>query len=183
MAKAFEVPSLADADSEYGALSERYTTLSNELAQISRDADDLEADIRARRAPAMRPGVAELIGETVDLSLLERPKRLRELRQRAADLEQAVEIIRRRRDDRLGAASLAACKIAKGEYAKRIGKFVAALEAAKFAYDEAESVLDALEREGVQIGYMPTARTSFFAGNDNGVTRFVSEAKGNGHVN
>lgn len=183
MAKAFNVPSLSEADSEYGALSERYTALSNELAEISREADDLEADIRARRAPSIRPGVAELIGETVDLTLLERPRRLRELRQRVGDLEQAAEIIRRRRDDRLSAASLAACKATKAEYVRRVGKFVDALQAAKAAYDAAEEVLDALEREGVQVGYMPPARSSFFAGAENGVTRFVLEARGNSNVN
>ncbi|MET3854424.1 hypothetical protein [Rhizobium sp. OAE497] len=183
MAKAsFAVPTLSEADSEYGTLSERYTALTNELAEISREADELEADMRARRAPSIRPGVAELIGEAVDLTLLERPRRLRELRQRAGDLEQAAEIIRRRRDDRLSAASLAACKATKAEYARRIGKFVDALQAAKAAYDAAEEVLDALEREGVQIGYMPPARSPFFAGTENGATRFVSEAWGNANV-
>jgi len=183
VAKALNVPTLAEADSEYGSLSERYTALSNELAEVSREADELEADMRARRAPSIRPGVAELIGEAVDLSLLERPKRLRELRQRAGDLEQAAEIIRRRRDDRLSAASLAACRATKAEYARRIGKFVGALQVAKAAYDAAEEVLDALEREGAQIGYMPPARSTFFAGAENGVTRFVSEAWGNSNVN
>jgi hypothetical protein len=183
MAKAFTVPTLAEADAEYGTLSERYTALSNELAGISREAEELEADIRARRAPSIRPGVAELIGEAVDVSLLERPRRPRELRQRAGDLEQAAEIIRRRRDDRLSAASLAACKATKAEYARRIGKFVDALHSAKAAYDEAETVLDALEREGAQVGYMPPARSPFFAGTENGVTRFVLEARGNSNVN
>ncbi len=183
MAKAFNVPSLSEADSEYGALSERYTVLTNELAGISREAEELEADIRARRAPSIRPNVAELIGDAVDLRLLERPRRLRELRQRAGDLEQAAEIIRRRRDDRLSAASLAACKATKAEYVRRVGKFVDALQAAKAAYDAAEEVLDALEREGVQVGYMPPARSSFFAAAENGVTRFVLEARGNSNVN
>ena len=68
MPKPFIVPTLAEADADYGSLSERYTALSNELAEISREADDLEADIRARRAPSIRPGVAELIGEAVELT-------------------------------------------------------------------------------------------------------------------
>ncbi len=182
MAKPFTVPSPADADAEYGTLDARYIALGEELSQVTKDADLLDADMRARPSPAIRIAVAELIGETVDTTLLDRSRRLKELRQRIADLEAAREIIRRKRDDRLGKASLAACTIAKTEYAKRIGKFIAALEAAKAAYDDADAVLDALEREGVQVTYMPPARSNFFAGSDSGLQRFIAEARSNGHV-
>ncbi|NKM55797.1 hypothetical protein GFL21_14870 [Rhizobium anhuiense] len=175
------MPSLAEADAEYAALCERYVALAEEHAQIIREADVLEADIRERKAPAIRPEVAELIGESVDTSLFQRPQRLRELRQRAANLEQAREIVRRHRDDRIGRASLLACNIAKAEYGKRVAKFIAALEAAKAAYDEADALLDALEREGAQVGYMPPARSIFFADSDNGLQRFIAEARSNGY--
>lgn len=176
------IPTLAEADSEYGALAAKYLQLANEQSVAQHEADALEADIRARKAPAIRPGIAELIGEVVDTTLLDRPRRLAELRQRVADLEAATDIIRRRRDDRRGIASVAACKLAKDEYGRRVAEFIAALQAAKQAYDAAEEILDGLEREDVQVGHMPPARTAFFAGNDNAVTRLISEARSNGYV-
>lgn len=178
----FAIPSLSDADVEYGTLAAKYIELANEQSQVQHEADALAEDIRIRKAPSIRPGVAELIGQNVDTTLLDRPRKLAALRQRAADLEAAAEIIRRRRDDRLGIASLAACALVRPEYARRIEAFVAALEAAKAAYDAAEEILDGLEREDVQVGYMQPPRSPFFAGRDNGMTRLIADARSSGHV-
>jgi hypothetical protein len=178
----FSIPSLAEADAEYSALAEKYHQLSQDAAEASRQVLELEDDIRTRKAPGIRPGIAELLGDVVDHSLTDRPRRLVELRQRAADLEAATEIIRRRRDDRRGIVSVAAAKIVKPEYGQRVAAFIAALNAAKAAYDAMEEIVDGLEREDVHVTYLAPARTSFFAGHENGVTRFVAAARSNAHV-
>jgi len=178
----FSIPSLADADAEYGALAAKFLALSLEQSEVKAEADALEADIRTRKGPAIRPAIAELIGETVDTSLLDRPRRLAVLRQRVADLEAAAEYIRRLRDDRRGIASVAACGLVKQEYGHRISALVAALETAKAAYDHADEILDVLEREDVQIGYMQPTRSPFFAGKENGMSRLIADARSAGHV-
>ena len=78
----FTAPSLTESDSDYRSLVERERTLSDELSAISRQIRAVEADIGARPAPAVRPGVAALLGEVVDADLLERPARLKGLRTR-----------------------------------------------------------------------------------------------------
>lgn len=179
----FHVPSLAEADTEYGALQAKLTELQADASTTARDIQDLEADMRARPAPSVKAGVAALLGETVDPTLVGRSSRLADLRRRAADLEAAVEIIRRRLADRRGPASVAACKSVRAEYGRRVAAIVMALDAVQEARLYAEEILHGLEREDVQLSYLPPLRPMFLGDiRDGHLQRYASEAKEAGYV-
>lgn len=174
----FRVPSLAEADSEYATIQSHLADLMSKHSAAHREASEIEADILARPAPRMRAGVAELIGGTVDISLQQRPGQLKEKRSHVADLEDAIEILRRRLADRRGKASVAACATVRAEYSRRVSAICAALEDVDTARKDAEMLLDALEREDVALGYLPPLRPTFMTG----YLHFLKEAKDAGYV-
>lgn len=182
-AEPFRIPSLGEADADYAAMEKKLAELNAQLAETKAEDRALEKDMLARPAPAIRSGVAELLGETVDRSLHSRPTRLQELRRNASDLEAAIEIIRRRMADRRSIASVAACKAVRGEYAGRVAAIITALEAVAAARADAELLLDGLEREDVQITYLPPLRPNFLGTiGDGHIERCVREAREAGYV-
>ncbi|RAZ83200.1 hypothetical protein DPM33_32985 [Mesorhizobium hawassense] len=176
----FHVPSLAEADTEYAAIESRLAELVEQHALAHHEVAALEDDMRARPAPRIRSGVAELLGDVVDTTLHQRPAKLKDLRQRVADLEAATKIMRDRLKDRRSAASLAACAMVREEYGRRVAKACAALEAFVTANAEAEKVLDSLEREDVGITYLPSMRPlSAFT---ESLGRYILDAQRAGYV-
>ncbi|RWM26896.1 hypothetical protein [Mesorhizobium sp.] len=143
----FRVPTLAEADTEYAAIESRMADLMSQHSQTHREAEEIRADILARPAPRMRSGVAELLGGTVDTALLQRPTQLKEKRGRVADLEEAIEILRRNLADRRGHASAAVCSAVRKEYGKRVAAICTALDAVDAARRDAELLLDDRKRD------------------------------------
>lgn len=183
VAEAFRVPSLAEADAEYGAMEAKLAELNTEAASTSRDIRMLEADMLARPAPAISAGVAALLGTAVDPDLTERPAKLLALRKRAADIDEAQAIIRQQMTGRRSIASMAACKAVKAEYGRRVAALVSALDAAHSARLHAEELIGNLERNDVQLGYLPPLRPTFLGDlRDGHVQRFAKEARENGYV-
>lgn len=182
-AEPFRIPSLGEADSDYAAMEAKLVELNAHLAATKADDQALERDILARPAPGIRSSVAELLGDAVDSSLHGRPARLQELRRKASDIEAAIEIIRRRMADRRSIASVAACKAVRDEYGRRVRAIITALEAVVAARADAEQVLDGLEREDVQFGYLPPLRPIFLGSiGDGHIERYVREAREAGYV-
>ncbi|MDE4559590.1 hypothetical protein LOF24_16120 [Sinorhizobium meliloti SM11] len=181
--EAYRVPSLAEADSEYGAMEAKLGELNTEAANTSREIRLIEADMLDRPAPAISAGVASLLGQAVDPSLTERPAKLVALRKHASDVENAQNIVRRMLADRRSIASVAACKAVKAEYGRRVAALVSALEAAHTARLHAEELIGDLERNDVQLGYLPPLRPTFLGAlSDGHVQRFAKEARENGYV-
>ncbi len=179
----FKVPTLAEADAEYAAMEAKLAELASEASRTDADIDALAADIIARPAPRIQAGVAALLGETVDQTLSSRPSKLAELRKHAADVDAAVEIIRRRMRERQGPASVAACAVVRAEYGRRVAALVDALDAAHAARLHADALLDDMESEGIQITYLPAVRANFLGDKQDGhVHRLKVEAEGAGYV-
>ncbi|MBB4348021.1 hypothetical protein [Aliirhizobium cellulosilyticum] len=179
----FRVPTLAEADADYAAMEAKLAELATEASRTNAEIDELAADIIARPAPRIQAGVAALLGETVDQTLASRPAKLAELRKHAADVDAAIEIIRRRMRDRQAQASVAACAVVRAEYGKRISALVEALDAVHAARLHADALLDGLENEGVQITYLPAVRANFLGErNDGHIHRFRREAAEAGYV-
>ncbi|MBZ9741017.1 MULTISPECIES: hypothetical protein [unclassified Mesorhizobium] len=174
----FRVLSLAEADSEYATIETHLTDLMSKHSAAHREASVIEADILARPAPRMRSGVAELLGNTVDTSLQQRPERLKEKRHQVADLEDAIEILRRRLADRRGKASVAVCAAVREEYGLRVAKICVALNDVDAAAKDAEKLLDALDREDVALSYLPPMRPTFMSG----YLHYLKEAQEAGYV-
>lgn len=182
-AEPFRVPSLAEADSEYGTMEAKLAELNTEAANTAREIRLIEADMLARPAPAISAGVASLLGQAVDPSLTERPAKLVALRKHASDVENAQNIIRQLLADRRSIASVAACKAVKAEYGRRVAAIVSALEAVHTARLHAEELIDELDRNDVQLGYLPPLRPAFLGDLHSGhVQRFTKEARENGYV-
>lgn len=182
-AEPFRIPSLGEADADYATMEAKLAELNAQLAETKAEDRALERDMLARPAPAIRSGVAELLGETVDSSLHGRPAQLQEVRRKVADIETAIEIIRRRLADRRSIASVAACKAVRDEYGRRVRAIITALEAVVAARADAEQVLDGLEREDVQYGYLPPLRPTFLGSiGDGHVERYVTAAREAGYV-
>lgn len=174
---AFTVPSLADADAEYAAIEKRIADLGADAAKTRDDIAALEQDMRDRPTPRVHADVAALLGESVDQSLLERHTVLRRLRQHAAAVDDATQILQRKLIDQRGPASVAACKAVRAEYAKRLAAVVEAMQKLAVATAAAEEVVDGLEREGVQMSYLPAMRPTFLGHPKDGqMARFIREA-------
>lgn len=139
--------------------------------------------MKARPAPAMRRGVAELLGESVDASIAGRSTKLKALRSHLADIEAAQAIVKRSLSDRRSLASVAACRAVKAEYGNRVAAIVKALEAVLVAAADAEEILEELERNDAQIGYLPPHRPSFLGTVADGrVATDIKEAREAGYV-
>ncbi|BBD37538.1 hypothetical protein Amn_24180 [Aminobacter sp. Y103A] len=179
----FRIPTLAEADADYAAMEAKLAELNAQLAATKAEDRSLERDILARPAPGIRSGVAELLGDAVDISLHGRPARLQDLRRKASDIEAAIEIIRRRMADRRSIASVAACKAVRDEYGRRVRAIITALEAVAAARADAEQILDGLEREDVQYGYLPPLRPTFLGTiGDGHIDRYIRSATEAGYV-
>jgi hypothetical protein len=179
----FRVPTLAEADTEYAAMSEKLVELNDAYGKTKRNILALEADIKARPSPAMKPGVAALLGESVDASLLGRASNLADLRKHLADVEAAQAIVKRSLADRRSLASVAACRMVKAEYGTRVAAIVSALEAVDVARQHAEEILSELERNDVALSYLPPLRPSFLGDMKDGrLAQYVKDAKEAGYV-
>lgn len=179
----FRVPTLAEADVEYAALATKATELAAAYATTKRDIQTLETDIKARPSPSMKPGVAALLGESVDASLLGRGEKLAELRKHLADIDAAQAIVKRSLADRRGPASVEACRLVKAEYGKRVAAIVDALRAVDSARLHAELILDDLERNDVALGYLPPLRLLWLGNLKEGrITQYMKEAREAGYV-
>ncbi len=182
MRKSITVPTLAEADSTYAAMTAKLAELNAETATTRREIDAIAADILARPAPAVRAEVAALLGQSVDTTLTGRPARLAALRQHAADLEAAAAIIQRQLAERRGPASKAACEAVRGEYARRVAGIVTALDAVRAATQHADDLLNDLEREDVSLAYLPAVRPFFLGDRKDGhIERYLKEVREAGY--
>lgn len=180
----FKAMSLDEADSDYHDMTQRLALLHEKLGQLAAEKATLEAEIAsAPQGGSYSANVAALLGEGDSTSsTVGKRARLRELAAEWRDIEQAVAIVERRRDDRISHASLAACNAARPEYAKRVAAFIDALRAAQATYNEVVDVHDALDREGVRFSYIQPVAIPFFNGESGAIARVIAEARDAGHV-
>ncbi|WP_081158764.1 hypothetical protein [Ensifer aridi] len=182
-ASQFRVPSLGEADQDHREIEQKIAALQSNQSATAREIAALEEDIRKRPAPAVRAGVAALLGEVVDTALETRPTRLRELRQHARDLEEAVSELKRRLTDRRDRASAAVRAAVKDEYGRRVAAVAEALRQANAAHLELVEIIDQLEREDVSWTALGPMQPRFLGDpRDGHVQRYLREAKELGYV-
>lgn len=182
-AEPFQVPSHGDVDADYREIEQKIAALQASQSATTREVAALEQDIHSRPAPSVRAGVAALLGETIDTSLETRPARLRELRQHARDLEEAIAELRRRLADRRSQASAKVRAAVKDEYGRRVVAVADALLAANAAHMELVELIDQLEREDVAWTALGPMQPRFLGDpRDGHVQRYIREAKELGYV-
>ncbi|WP_337267109.1 hypothetical protein [Oryzifoliimicrobium ureilyticus] len=183
MASQIKIPTLGEADGTYAALEKKLVELNADAAETARGISELQDDIVARPPPRVSYAVAELLGETIAQELLARGERLRELRRHSEAVEVAIGEVQKRIRERQSAASAAACTSVRAEYGRRVRALVDALETVHAARSHAEDLLDAMEREGIQIERLPAVRPHFLGDLQDGhISRFIREAREAGYV-
>ncbi|WP_439496841.1 hypothetical protein [Bosea sp. (in: a-proteobacteria)] len=177
----FRVPSLAEASTEYAGLIAKRAELLAQQSTLTAERRDLEQKIADAPAPAMRPGVAALLGETSDSTTGLRA-RLAEVQKLGADITAALEIVRQRLAVARGAASKTICAMARPEYGRRVAAICDALQAlaaARAAYDDLRFEFDT---QDVSWGSLVPMSPNFLGdARDGHIQRYLSEAKGAGY--
>lgn len=179
----FRVPSHAEVDAEFGEIKQKIAELQASQSATAREIVALEEDIRARPAPVVNAGVAALLGEVVDTSLASRPARLRDLRKHAADLDEAIEILRRSLSDRRGQASAKVREAVKGEYGRRVAAVADALRQVNAAHLSLAALIDEFDREDIAWAALGPMQPNFLGNpHDGHVQIYLKEARALGYV-
>ncbi|MBB4391477.1 hypothetical protein [Bradyrhizobium sp. ERR14] len=177
----YRIPSLAEADNAYAdlivkrqSLDEQYGALNVKRAKLRREIEAAKAAGGKRLAPA----VAELLGDATEGSIVELSRQLREVSTEMANIEAAIEILRRRTDEARNAASKLVCSAVMPEYRRRLGALceaAKALEAARQSHDE---LLDQFDAEDVRKDYLRPVHPFFMGDRREGkVFYFLKEVK------
>lgn len=180
----FRIPSLAEADPDtYGALIAKHDELHGRLSSAKTAAREAEAELKANPAPALRAGVAELLGDAAPVSSGVR-QRLAEANRSASDIEAAIEIVRQRIRDARGPAARMAAATVRPEFERRVVALCGALRVADQAHAELARLIDDLEAGDIHSPLL--GENALFLGNpresDRPVERFIRMNKERGYA-
>jgi len=180
-AEPFRVPSLAEAGADYAAIVDKQQELQGRQSALTTERRELEAKVAAAPAPAYRPAIATLLGESVESTSAELA-RLKEISALDADIKAALEILRQRSDVARGKASMAVCDRIKPEYARRVAAICKALEVVHEARAAYAELVDDLERNDISWSRLGPMQPLFLGSLQDGhVQRYIAEAKGLGY--
>jgi chromosome segregation ATPase len=179
----FAVPSLADASPDYAALLDKQSELLAQQTELNREKGEIErqyAALPATAADVANERVAALLGEQPDGRPMLK-KQHADIRAAIADVESALEIVRRRIADARDPASREVCAAVRPEYERRLAhmcKLLVEVEAARQSHDE---LLDDLDREDVSKASLRPV-TPFFLGDrrEGRIFSFLKESKEHG---
>jgi hypothetical protein len=180
----FVVPSLAEASPEFAALLQKQSDLHTLQSKLIGERREIQKQIDAvgNNGPRVSAGVAELLGDEADSGPM-LAKQAADIHAKLADVEIAIEIVRRRLSDAKGPASLAVCQIAKQEYGRRVGAVVKALEALAAARAEYDDLRNQFDAEDVSWTSLIPMSLGFLGDRHDGhLTRAVREMKEAGYV-
>lgn len=176
----FIVPALT-TQPEYAALVEKRDSLIGRHSAVRAERRETEKQIRETPSPALRRGVAELLGETSDSSTALRAK-LAELTTLDRDIEAALEELRQRLTGARSAASKTIIEVCRPEYGRRVAAVARALEAVAAVRASYDDFRDQLEREDISWGGLGPVSLHFLGEHRDGhIQRFVREAKEAGY--
>ncbi|UPK40110.1 hypothetical protein IVB18_24505 [Bradyrhizobium sp. 186] len=182
----YRIPSLADADPMYAALLQKQADLYALQSKLNGELRDIQKQIDAAggAGPRVPVRVAELLGDEADSAPM-LGKQAADIRAKLADVETAIEIVRRRLSDAKGPASQAVCRLVKPEYGKRVAAVAKALEAlaeARTGYDDLRNQFDV---EDVAWGSLIPLSLGFLgdpSGDGGQIPRFMRDVREAGYV-
>jgi hypothetical protein len=181
-AETFEVPSL-ESSPEYAALVAKRSALLERQSALREERREVETQIKALPAPTHRTSqrVAEILGDDPETDTLLH-KRLAEIRSAERDLEDALEIIRRRLAEARGPASVAVCAAVRPEYTRRVKAMVAAVTALRVAREDYESLLDDFIANDIAWTHLVPMQPTFCGDRHDGhLDRYLRAAKEAGY--
>jgi len=182
-ADVFLVPSLSEASPDYAALIAKQAELQARQSTLRDQRREVEREIAAQPPATMRVSarVAELLGDAPN-SAPNLQRRLAEVRSAERDVEDAIEIVRRRLADARGVASVAVCTAVKPEYARRVKAMVAAVSALQAAREDYDALIDDLVANDVAWTSLVPMHPTFCGDRHDGhLTRYLRDAKEAGY--
>lgn len=171
----FRVPTLAEADPDnYGSLLQKRTELHSTLGEKRQRARILEKEIAADTSPAIRPGVAALLGDGPSTKSV-RAAELKTINTEISDLEAAVTVVEQRIRDAKTPAVRCAIALVRPEWNRRRENMLAAMKALHSAYDEFNSLCLDLQAEDISTDHF--GPRPFFLGDpkDGHLARFIRD--------
>ncbi|WP_438278800.1 hypothetical protein [Nitrobacter sp.] len=180
--EAFVVPSL-EFSPEYAALVTKRSVLLERQSTLRNERREVEKQIKALPAPTHRTPqrVAELLGDDPETDTLLH-KRLADIRTSEHDVEDALEIVRRRLADARGPASVAVCAAVRPEYTRRVKAMVAAVTALRVAREDYESLLDDFIANDIAWTHLVPMQPTFCGDRHDGhLDRYLRAAKEAGY--
>ena len=183
-ADAFVVPSLSEASPDYAALVQKQAELQARQSTLRDQRREVEREIAAQPPASLRVSarVAELLGDEAD-STPNLQRRLAEVRGAERDVEEAVEIVRRRLADARGAASVAVCTAVRPEYTRRVKAMVAAVTALQAARENYDALVDELVVNDVAWTSLVPMHPTFCGDRHDGhLARYLRDANEAGYV-
>ncbi|MGY3082388.1 chromosome segregation ATPase [Bradyrhizobium sp. LM6.10] len=183
-AEQYRIPSLAEASPEFAALLQKQSDLYALQSKLNGERRDIQKqlDEAGSAGPMVPVRVAELLGDEADSAPMLR-KQAADIRARLADVETALEIVRRRLSDAKGPASHAVCQIVKPEYGKRVAAIAKVLEALAAARADYDDLRNQFEAEDIAWGSLVPLSLGFLGDprGDGQIPRFMREAREAGY--
>ncbi|MGY3409521.1 chromosome segregation ATPase [Bradyrhizobium sp. GM5.1] len=182
-AEPYRILSLGEASPEYAALLQKQSDLYALQSKLNGELRDFQKQIDATgdRNPRVSTRVAELLGDAPDSAPMLR-KQAADIRAQLADVEAAIEIVRRRLTEAKGPASVAACQISKPEYGRRVVAVVKALEALAEARADYDDLRNQFEAEDIAWTSLVPMSLGFLGDRHDGhLTRAVKEMREAGY--
>lgn len=144
----FVMPSLEDSSPAYAALLEKRLELNVSRDALQAERRKLEKEIAIDTSTALRPAIANLLGDDED-SKSYNFKRIAEIHRAVADIDVALEVLRERIAVERGKASRIVCDAVRPEYQKRAAVVAKALETVQAARADYEDLRNQFEAEDV----------------------------------
>lgn len=143
----------------------------------------MEGDAAGDSGPRVSARIAELLGDEADSAPMLQ-KQAGEIRNQLADVEAALEIVRRRLTDAKGPASTAVCQTVRPEYARRVAAVAKALEALAVARADYDDLRNQFEAEDVAWSSLIPLSLGFLGDSRDGhIPRFMREVREAGYAN
>jgi hypothetical protein len=183
-AEPFRVPSLAEASPEYTGMLQKQVELQARQSTLRDQRRELEKQFDAIPQSTVRVSsrVAELLGDEPDSAPMLR-KQIAEIRGAEKDVEDALEIVRRRLAEARGPASVAVCAAVRPEYARRVKAMVAAATALHAARKDYDALVDDLVANDVAWTSLVPMQPTFCGDRHDGhLARYLRDAKEAGYV-
>ncbi|MGY3358464.1 hypothetical protein ACVWZK_005127 [Bradyrhizobium sp. GM0.4] len=146
------------------------------LSSLNKDSADLDTKIAAAPQVLHSAAVSALLGDPED-SAPHLRKRRRQVSGEIANAETALEVIAKRITAARDVASKTACDAIRGEYQRRLSVVCDAARALEAARSNHDALLDDLEREDINLGYLRPVRAHFVER----VSNFIKECAENDH--
>ncbi|MER9596685.1 MULTISPECIES: hypothetical protein [unclassified Mesorhizobium] len=177
----FVMPSLEDSSPAYAALLAKRLELSVSRGDLQTERRKLDKEIAADTSKALRPAIANLLGDDED-SKSHNFKRITEIHRAVADIDVALDVLRERIAVERGKASRIVCNAVRPEYQKRAAVVAKALETVQAARASYDDLRNQFEAEDISWGSLGPLTLGWLGDpRDGHIPRFLNDVREAGY--